>query len=111
MSTPKKKGLNKKLNALLGTTTKKSQSSATTTSDTTTKNESTDMITTIITNNPMREIPIEFLQRNHYQPRHDFTKDKLTKLTESIKTQELIQPIVVHPINEKRYEIIANKHR
>jgi len=58
-----------------------------------------------------RKLPIEWLERGRYQPRHYFNQGKLEELAESIKQQGLIQPIVVRPIAEKRYEILAGERR
>ena len=60
---------------------------------------------------PLKEIAVEFLQRGRYQPRREFAEDKLAELAESIKAQGLMQPIVVRPIGDKRYEIIAGERR
>lgn len=58
-----------------------------------------------------RKLPIEWLERGQYQPRHYFNKTKLQELAESIKQQGLIQPIVVRPIADKQYEILAGERR
>jgi ParB family chromosome partitioning protein len=58
-----------------------------------------------------RKLPIEWLERGQYQPRHYFDQIKLEELAKSIKQQGLIQPIVVRPIAEKRYEILAGERR
>ena len=53
------------------------------------------------------------LTRNKFQPRKHFDKDGLQELTNSIKEQGVIQPIVVRPdkTNENKYEIIAGERR
>jgi len=53
------------------------------------------------------------LTRNKFQPRKHFDKDDLQELTNSIKEQGVIQPIVVRPdkTNENKYEIIAGERR
>lgn len=58
-----------------------------------------------------RKLPIEWLERGKYQPRHYFDQGRLEELAESIKQQGLIQPIVVRSIAEKRYEILAGERR
>jgi len=58
-----------------------------------------------------RKLPVEWLERGQYQPRHYFDQVKLEELAKSIKQQGLIQPIVVRPIAEKRYEILAGERR
>ena len=59
------------------------------------------------------KVAIKDIVRNKYQPRKNFNKDSLEELTNSIKEQGIIQPIVVRPdksINGK-YEIIAGERR
>ena len=59
------------------------------------------------------KISITDLTRNKFQPRKHFGKDNLEELTNSIKEQGIIQPIVVRPdkVNTNKYEIIAGERR
>ncbi|MCK7598052.1 ParB/RepB/Spo0J family partition protein [Microbulbifer sp. CAU 1566] len=59
----------------------------------------------------LKELPIEFLQRGRYQPRRDFPQESLQELADSIRVQGIMQPIVVRPIGEHKYEIIAGERR
>ena len=59
----------------------------------------------------LREIPVEFIQRGKYQPRRDMSSEALEELSNSIKAQGVMQPIVVRPVDENRYEIIAGERR
>lgn len=59
----------------------------------------------------MKELPVEFLVRGKYQPRRDMHSDALEELAESIKEQGIMQPIVVRPLGQNRYEIIAGERR
>jgi len=59
----------------------------------------------------LKNIAIEFLQRGKYQPRRDMHPEALEELADSIRTQGIMQPIVVRPIDEERYEIIAGERR
>lgn len=59
----------------------------------------------------LKHLPVEFLQRGKYQPRRDMHPEALEELAESIKAQGVMQPIVVRPIGEDRYEIIAGERR
>ncbi len=59
----------------------------------------------------LREIPVEFIQRGKYQPRRDMSPEALEELSNSIKAQGVMQPIVVRPVDENRYEIIAGERR
>ena len=81
-----KKGLGRGLSSLLGDSEKK-----------------------IVTN----KISIKDIVRNKFQPRKHFNKESLEELTNSIKEQGLIQPIVVRPSNadQSKYEIIAGERR
>src|SRR5687768_4639465 len=59
----------------------------------------------------LRNVPIEQMQPGKYQPRSHMDQDRLAELAESIKSQGLIQPIIVRPIGPDRYEIIAGERR
>ena len=59
----------------------------------------------------LRQIPLEQLQRGHYQPRRDFDETALNELADSIKAQGVMQPIVVRLIAGNRYEIVAGERR
>ncbi len=58
-------------------------------------------------------ISINDLTRNKFQPRKYFSKENLEELTNSIKEQGIIQPIVVRPNkgSSEKYEIIAGERR
>jgi ParB family chromosome partitioning protein len=64
---------------------------------------------------PLREIPVDLLQRGRYQPRLDIRQDSLEELADSIKAQGVVQPIVARPIggagDTQRYEIVAGERR
>ncbi|MGX5175580.1 ParB/RepB/Spo0J family partition protein [Aliikangiella sp. IMCC44653] len=59
----------------------------------------------------LQKLPIEKLQPGQYQPRKIMTDDALEELASSIKAQGIIQPIVVRPIGNQKYEIIAGERR
>ena len=59
----------------------------------------------------LRGLPIETIVRGRYQPRADIREDTLQELAESIRSQGVVQPIVVRPIGPGRYEIIAGERR
>ncbi|WP_086929263.1 ParB/RepB/Spo0J family partition protein [Agarilytica rhodophyticola] len=59
----------------------------------------------------LKHLPVEFLQRGKYQPRRDMSPEALEELSQSIKTQGVMQPIVVRPIGKDKYEIIAGERR
>ena len=59
------------------------------------------------------KISIKDINRNKLQPRKYFDKSSLEELTNSIKEQGVIQPIVVRPdkSSEGKYEIVAGERR
>ena len=81
-----KKGLGRGLSSLLGDTQKKVETN---------------------------KVSIKDLSRNKFQPRRNFGKESLEELTNSIREQGVIQPIVVRPdkANNDKYEIIAGERR
>ena len=60
---------------------------------------------------PVDELPIELIQRGQYQPRREFEETGLETLAQSIRAQGLLQPIVVRPIDERRFEILSGERR
>ena len=81
-----KKGLGRGLSSLLGDSSKKTETN---------------------------KILIKDIVRNKFQPRTHFDKQSLEELTNSIKEQGIIQPIVVRPdkLSGGKYEIIAGERR
>ena len=61
--------------------------------------------------NNLREIPVDLIQRGKYQPRRDMDAEALQELADSIKVQGVLQPIVIRPIGEGKFEIIAGERR
>ncbi|MFA6036713.1 MAG: ParB/RepB/Spo0J family partition protein [Legionellales bacterium] len=59
----------------------------------------------------LKYLPIEQCQRSPYQPRKEFKPDALAELAQSIRTQGVIQPIVVRQLGVETYEIIAGERR
>jgi ParB family transcriptional regulator, chromosome partitioning protein len=59
----------------------------------------------------LRNLPIDALQPGKYQPRTRMDQEALAELAESIKAQGVMQPILVRPVAEERYEIIAGERR
>ena len=86
-----KKGLGRGLSALFGDIEKKPESSQ------------------VQTN----KIPIADLERNKYQPRTIFDKEKLAELSSSIKQNGVIQPIAVrsNKYEPGKFEIVAGERR
>ena len=65
----------------------------------------------------LAKIPVDLLQRGRYQPRLDMRAESLQELSDSIRAQGVVQPIVVRPLTAQRtgeplrYEIIAGERR
>jgi len=59
----------------------------------------------------LREILVEKIVPNKYQPRREFTEDKIKELAESIKQNGLLQSITVRDIGNGFYELIAGERR
>ncbi|MDW4186373.1 ParB/RepB/Spo0J family partition protein [Staphylococcus saprophyticus] len=62
-------------------------------------------------NNSVESIHTERIVPNRYQPRQVFEPNKIKELAESIEEHGLLQPIVVRPIEEDMFEIIAGERR
>jgi ParB family chromosome partitioning protein len=93
MSAPKKRGLGRGLEALLGP-----KASATAPAE-------------IQPGETLRQIPVKQLQPGKYQPRMHMDPAKLSELAESIKAQGVIQPIVVRELSPGKFEIVAGERR
>ena len=54
---------------------------------------------------------ISDVEPNREQPRKDFDEEAMLNLAESIRTHGVLQPILVRPIDEDRYQIVAGERR
>jgi len=95
MSAPKKRGLGRGLEALLGP---KAAAEA-------------PALVEAQPGDALRTLPIDALTPGKYQPRKTMDQGKLAELAESIKAQGVIQPVVVREIGGRAYEIIAGERR
>ncbi|HEH9417640.1 TPA: ParB/RepB/Spo0J family partition protein [Aeromonas sobria] len=102
--TPKKRGLGKGLDALLSTSTAARQKQVM-------SDQRTEQAMAPTNQGELRKLPVEWLQSGKYQPRKDMSQDALEELANSIRTQGVIQPIVVRPLGEQSFEIIAGERR
>ena len=62
----------------------------------------------------VRKLPIRTVVPNPFQPRRDFGEEELADLSQSIKENGLLQPIVVRPspsLEGERYELVAGERR
>jgi ParB family transcriptional regulator, chromosome partitioning protein len=71
----------------------------------------------VLAGDRLASLPLDLLQRGKYQPRVDMRSETLSELADSIKSQGLVQPILVRPLKARnpgesqRYEIIAGERR
>lgn len=95
MATKKPKGLGRGLDVLLG--------------------DQSPQISPIVTEDSPSSLPLTALKAGKYQPRNSMDEASLLELSESIKSQGVIQPILVRMIKsnqgQKKYEIIAGERR
>ena len=59
----------------------------------------------------LQNLAISQLQPGKYQPRTNMDQAALAELAESIKAQGIMQPILVRPVTDDRFEIIAGERR
>jgi ParB family chromosome partitioning protein len=57
------------------------------------------------------ELQLTQLQRGKYQPRMQMRESELEELAQSIRTQGVMQPLLVRSIGQNKYEIIAGERR
>ncbi|WP_339768343.1 ParB/RepB/Spo0J family partition protein [uncultured Paraglaciecola sp.] len=63
------------------------------------------------TDSELQHLAIEFLKPGKYQPRKDMSPDALEDLASSIRSQGIIQPIIVRTVGNNEFEIIAGERR
>jgi ParB family transcriptional regulator, chromosome partitioning protein len=56
-------------------------------------------------------LPVGRIRPGRYQPRTRMDQEALAELASSIKSQGLIQPVLVRPVDHDRYELIAGERR
>ncbi len=103
----KKRGLGRGLDALLSSSNLEAQIN-------------TDLQSDVAVDAPKNEgyvaLELDKIQRGKYQPRRDLEPQALEDLTNSIRAQGVMQPIIIRPIDEAAnqgvsYEIIAGERR
>ncbi|BED90764.1 MULTISPECIES: ParB/RepB/Spo0J family partition protein [unclassified Pseudoalteromonas] len=104
----KKRGLGRGLDALLSSS--KPAPSSSKEQDTVNVTEAVQTAAQPVANE-LQKLPIEFLHSGKYQPRKDMSEEALEELASSIRSQGIIQPIVVRPVAENSFEIIAGERR
>jgi ParB family chromosome partitioning protein len=58
-----------------------------------------------------REIPVELIDRNPFQTRSNMNEEQLSELAASITANGVVQPILVRPQPNGRYQLIAGERR
>jgi ParB family transcriptional regulator, chromosome partitioning protein len=59
----------------------------------------------------LRELPVELIKPNPDQPRTKFDPEALTALAASIETSGVVQPLLVRPLHDGSYELVAGERR
>lgn len=93
----KKRGLGRGLDALLASVKEEEAAS--------------EAATRVAAEGGYTQLSVDQLQRGKYQPRRDLEPQALEELAASIRAQGVMQPIVVRPISDEQYEIIAGERR
>jgi ParB family transcriptional regulator, chromosome partitioning protein len=58
-----------------------------------------------------RDLPLALLTESTTNPRRTFEEDALKELAASIRTQGVLSPLLVRPLNERSFEIVAGARR
>ncbi|ELI6448964.1 ParB/RepB/Spo0J family partition protein [Photobacterium damselae] len=95
-----KRGLGKGLDALFATS-----------SVALAKQQAANQAQTLSNDGALQELAVSQLQSGKYQPRKDMADEALAELTESIRAQGIIQPIIVRELTNSHFEIIAGERR
>jgi ParB family chromosome partitioning protein len=59
----------------------------------------------------IKQIPVDSIEPNQRQPRKHFDEDSLQELADSIRIHGVLSPILIRPLSEGRYELIAGERR
>ncbi len=62
-------------------------------------------------NDIVQEVLTASIQPNRYQPRREFEPEAMKELAESIKAYGILQPIIIRPIEQDKFELIAGERR
>src|ERR687883_1048379 len=59
----------------------------------------------------MVELDLDLIEPNNYQPRTNFNEERLEELAQSIRSNGIIQPLLVRRIDNERYQVVAGERR
>lgn len=59
----------------------------------------------------LREVPVALIHPNPDQPRKHFEAEGLERLADSLAAAGVVQPLVVHPMPDGRYRLVAGERR
>ncbi|MHB1537653.1 MAG: ParB/RepB/Spo0J family partition protein [Solirubrobacteraceae bacterium] len=59
----------------------------------------------------LRQVPVDLISPNPNQPRHHFHQEQLAALAASLQERGVLQPVLVRPRPDGRYELIAGERR
>ena len=59
----------------------------------------------------LRTLPVAQIRPGRYQPRTKMDQQALAELAASIRSQGVIQPLLVRPVERDRYELVAGERR
>src|ERR671921_2568938 len=62
-------------------------------------------------NEEMIEIDLDLIEPNNFQPRTNFNEEKLEELAQSIRSNGVIQPLLVRRIDNEKYQLVAGERR
>lgn len=57
------------------------------------------------------ELPLDKIEPGPFQARQDFDHESISELAESIKTHGIMQPVVVRPLGDDRYQLVIGERR
>jgi len=66
---------------------------------------------TVTVQSEYRDLPLESLVESPVNPRRTFDEEALTELANSIRAQGILSPLLVRPLGEQTYEIVAGARR
>src|SRR5947209_17067171 len=64
-----------------------------------------------IANEEMIEVDIDLIEPNSFQPRTNFNEERLEELAQSIRSNGIIQPLLVRRIDNEKYQVVAGERR